>query len=72
MSVSVVENENFRAKKIRGTRKKPCSIESAALAFIQLVSAEFGKLQTFVFVERPLDVPLGGENQQVISANVLN
>ena len=72
MSVSVVERKNFRAKKIRSARKKPCSIESAALAFILLVSAKFSKLQTFVFVKRPLDVPLGSENQQVVSANVLN
>ena len=72
MSVSVVERKNFRAKKIRSARKKPCSIESAALAYILLISAEFGKLQTIVFVERPLDVPLGGENQEVVAANVLN
>lgn len=36
------------------------------------VSVEFCKLKTGILVERPLDVPLAGEYQQVIALDVLN
>ena len=36
------------------------------------VSVEFCKLKTGILVERPLDVPLAGEYQQVIALDILN
>ena len=39
---------------------------------IFLVSVKFPKLKSGVFGERPVNAPFGGEQQQVISAEILN
>ena len=39
---------------------------------IFLLSVEFPELKTRIFRKRPVYAPLGGEQQQVISAEILN
>ena len=52
--------------------RQPIAAGKGGGTLLQVAAAEFGELEAFVLFEGPADIPLAGEQQQVIISEILD